>query len=688
MFYNLRSLICNLSSTMFLRIIEMLIGNVFITIVSIKLFRIIRSRINYLDIPIFGFIWIYTASFYTLVIGIFGLLNSHKIAIISLIGLLIVLIFHILKKSPLILPEKDQATPLWKNQQQTPPLEKHKTTPPLEKGAGGISSFLKKFRPSLLEIILCFLALTQLIRIIIHIWYIPPYVWDTMVYHLVNVAEWVQKGRIFAVTTPVDRVYWPASFELLEAWFVVFLHNDLLVKVAPFLYYLLTGASAYAIARTIKLNRSLSMSVVIFYLFTPSLAIQATACKNDVGISAIYLLSIAILLDLLINSGRENFPLHRQLMIVLMAQCLGIGIKPYAAFIAPAPLIISIITILKHRKNPPQSPFQKGEANRIKELVKSQNKLYISIMLLLIISSLFLGSYWYARNFVVFGNPVHPTDFRLGDRLIFGTGNAVQFGPGQRGSASLTGLLENLKSLVKVRIFDKSGAYNSSLGDMTGWGWFNFACGLSAIIYALIFIKYLRLMIISFFISLVGLLTFISIDPWFMRFTMWFPVIFALSFACLISNLNYKWLRAIFLTFAIICTLLNWIAVLNVGEVSIEDFQKMMSLPALKRSTAELTHHQEGMFKKALEIIPENKTIGVCFPNNGWAYPLYDSDYSRHLEYVPVEDMQFAIRMRERNINYLVIERITPEQIQLIEKAFQAGYLTKIEEFLYALFSS
>jgi hypothetical protein len=632
-----------------MRIIEMFIGNAFITAISIILFRIIRSKINYLDIPIFGFVWIYTATFFTLIIGILGLLTSHKITVISIIGLIILFISHLFRKSP----------------------QTHLTKE-------NFKSFLpKKIHLSFLEIILCFLALIQFVRIIIHIWYIPPYVWDTMVYHLVNVAEWVQKGRIFAVATPVDRVYWPASFELLEAWFTVFLHNDLLVKVAPFIYYILTGASAYAITRAIKLNRSLAMAVVVFYLYTPSLSIQATACKNDVGISAVYLISIAILLNLLINGKQDSFPLHRQLLIIMMALCLGIGIKPYMVFISPAIFIIGVIALWKIRSS--------GIFPNFRVWTKHHNKSYISIILLLIVSSLFLGSYWYVRNWIVFANPVHPTDFRIGDHLIFGTGNAVQFGPGQRGSASISGLLENLKSLVTIRIFDKSGAYSSHLSDMTGWGWFNFACGTSAMIYALIFIKYMRLLIVTFIISLIGLFTFISIDPWFMRFTMWFPVIFALSFACLISNLHYKWLKAILITFAIICSLLNFVAVLNVGEISTEDFQKMINLPALRRSTAELTHHQEGMFKKVLERIPKDEIIGVCYPNNGWAYPLYDSDYSRHLEYVPINDIQFVRRMKEKNINYLSIERITPEQMQLIEKAVKDDYLVKIEDFLYAL---
>ena len=631
---------------MFLRIIEMLIGNVFVTFVSIKLFRIIRSKVNHLDIAIFGFIWIYITTLYTLILGIFGLLESHKIAIISIIGLVILL----------SLSYKNLKHPrLW------------------------FDSLTSLYFPrmSLIGIILCILAFLQLVRIIVHIWYIPPYVWDTVVYHLVNVAEWVQKERIYPVITPVGRVYWPASFELLETWFVVFLHHDLLIKVGPFLYYLATGASAYALARSLKLNGTLSVTATILYLFTPSLAIQATACKNDVGISAVFLFSIAIIVDFLVNGRRDTFPLHRQILFVVMALCLGIGIKPYMVFISLAPAIICFWALWKHHI--------KDEGGRMKDENNQSIPHHLSLILFLIVISLFLGSYWYIRNWIVFANPFHPTDFRIGDHLIFGTGNAVQFGPGQRGSASLAGMLENLRSLVTVKIFDKSGAYNSSLGDMSGWGWFNFVCGLPSLLYALIFVKHLRLVIISFLLSLISLLTFISIDPWYMRFTLWFPIIFALSFAFLIQNLSHKWLKALLLSVAMICAILNWIAILNVGEISLEDFQKMMSMPTLLRSTAELTHQYDGAYKKTLQIIPKEEVIGVCFPNNGWAYPLYDADFSRYLEYVPIEDMQFTRNMKQKGIHYLFIERIVPEQTQLIQKSIQSGSLKKIEEFLYAL---
>ena len=44
----------------------------------------------------------------------------------------------------------------------------------------------------LLSLFFFVLIALQFIRMGIHVWFLPPYVWDTLTYHLPNVAEWVQ----------------------------------------------------------------------------------------------------------------------------------------------------------------------------------------------------------------------------------------------------------------------------------------------------------------------------------------------------------------------------------------------------------------------------------------------------------------------------------------------------------------
>ena len=636
----------------FLRILEMLIGNLFVSLMAIYLFRVLRTDIRHLDTPIFGFSWIYTTTLYAFILGIFGLLESHKIAIISLIGIIILVILKFRKRRV---------------------------------GRKPFQIYIPKIRvpKSILGIILCVLALLQLARILFHIWYIPPYVWDTVVYHLVNVTEWVQKQRIHAVTSPVGRLYWPATFEVLEAWFVVFLHHDIIVQVPSFLCYLVAGAAAYALARVLQIGKLLSAAAALFYLFTPTLAIHATSCNTDLPVAAPYLLSVAILLDLLINGRREKHAtsacpyIAKRMLIVIMALSFGFGAKPYTAFISPAPILIFLLAAWKHRL-----------FGDVWNLLRFRHRPSVSrtiLCIFLIAGSVLLGFYWLMRNFIIFDNPFHPTDFRVFGHLVFGTGDAPQFGPGQRGSVSLRAMWQNAFTLVTAKIFDNRSTFTSDLGDMSGWGWFNFVCGIPAFFYALIFRKRLRWLIIAFVLSLLGLFACISVDPWYMRFTLWFPVIFALCFVSLIANLKPKWVGVSLMVLAILCAILNYIAVLDVGRFAVADFQKMMALPPLKRSTAEFTHHYDGAYKYTLARIPKDEIIGYCFPNNGWGYPLYDCDLSRRLKYVPIEDGTFINFMQGQNINYLFVERIKAAQQELIQQAVRNGSLEQIQKYLYVL---
>ena len=74
---------------MLLRLIQMGIGNLFVLGVTIHLFRLLRTTVLHLDIPIFGFLWIFSATLFTFLLGIFGFLAPVPMALVSLVGLLL-----------------------------------------------------------------------------------------------------------------------------------------------------------------------------------------------------------------------------------------------------------------------------------------------------------------------------------------------------------------------------------------------------------------------------------------------------------------------------------------------------------------------------------------------------------------------------------------------------------------------
>ena len=607
---------------MLLRLIQMGIGNLFVLGVTIHLFRLLRTTVLHLDIPIFGFLWIFSATLFTFLLGIFGFLAPVPMAAVSLVGLLLMGL-HILRKR-----ERYLATFV------------------------SLREKCKRPRLTVVGVLLATAAILQLLRITFHVWYTPPYVHDTLTYHLPNVAEWVQKGRIHAISTPVLRSYWPATFEVFESWFVVFLHNDLLIQLGCVSCYLLAVTSVYAICRGLNFGKHLSAGVALLYAYTPSVAIHATSCKNDMAVAGMYLFAMALLVHLLRVGDSSKFPLSRRLLLIAMAFCYGIGTKAYAVFIAPGLILLGIVALAKHRllKKAILSLHPKNISST------SRSILYTSLVL----GSGVLTFYWYVRNYMIFDNPFYPADFKLFGHLIFGSGAPPDPGTSAQSSFSFHSMWQNARNLVTFKILDQFRIY-TDLNRITGWGWFNFACGVSAVIYGLLFDRRVRFIIVCFVISLLSLLGWVFVDDWHGRFLHFFPPVFAIAFGALLICLRIRWATLPLVALAIVCSFFNYLAVLNVGVFSKDDLGRLMALPPLERSLVNANIDYPWVtgsaYRKVLNHVPENEIIGYSLKKNDVIYPLYGSNLSRRLHYLPVSPVSLVDSMNLYGIRYLYFPR-------------------------------
>lgn len=601
---------------MIIRLAMMSIGNLFILGLTGYLFRSLRTKSTHLDLPIFGFIWIFNATLFTFLFGVFGLLHPVPMCVVSLIGLCAMAVHGYRRRSSC-------AALLVK-----------------------LRNRLKGLRITFVGGLLIAAGFLQLGRIAFHVWYVPPYVHDTLTYHLPNVAEWIQQERIHAISSPVIRSNWPAAFEVFETWFVVFLHHDLLIQLGCVACYLLAVASVYAIGRGLGMGTHLAAGTALLFAYTPSVAIHATSCKNDLAAAAFYLFSMAILVDLLRNGNRAAFPLNRQLLFLAMAFAFGVGTKAYTVFIAPGLIVLGIVALVKHR-------LFKAAVHALRPssvLTGRQFLLYSSLLL----GSGFLALYWYARNYAVFDNPFYPADFRLFGHLIFGTGNPPNPGISAQPSFSLHSMWANTRQLVSFKIFDQL-RYYADLHRITGWGWFSFACGISSVIYGVLFDKRVRTLILCFVLSLLSLLGWIFVDDWHGRFLHFFPPIFAIAFGTTLMHLRSRWACVPLTVLAVICCVCNYVAVLNVGVFSKEGLGQLMATPPLKRSAAHPSSPWSGggVYQEIHNRVPKDEVIGFNAGKNHVIYPLYGSSLSRRLRYLPDSIDEVTGFMKSQGIRYL-----------------------------------
>lgn len=512
-----------------------------------------------------------------------------------------------------------------------------------------VNNWWKDF-PRWLKWLTAAFLLASVVRFTFLILALPPFVWDSLTYHLTNVAEWTQRGRITLFETSMARIYTPANYETFTLWFTAFLYHDVIVEAAGLPAYALALASVYSIGRSLKLAPWSAWFAGLAYLSTPALVIAVTGTKNDPHMAAYFLGLLALLLYLESESGDLTNPkLLGVLIIAALMASLAFGTKAYLMHITPGLILVALIGIQ-----------QRGGWHRwvgmIRSLIREwrgKSVGFRTAILGLLVSGLVLGLYWNLRNWVDTGNPFYPYGVRV---------EAVEVLSGVDRTAALSfqRLRENTESLI-WKFGDRQERISPDLTDATGWGWVVYGLGMPAMLWGFLRRRDLRVLLLGFLLSLTLILMSIRPSPWNMRYLLWFPAIFLLALSAWMEFAN----RHVGIPFrmatglAVVGIALNLLVVWNYGRISVEDFERMLSLPLLQRGSAQLSLNMPREYANTLDIVSEEDLLGYNVGENGFIYPLYRPDYSQAITYIPINQdstcQEIAAAMVERGTRYLFV---------------------------------
>ena len=555
-----------------------------VALIAASYVQLQRGRSNAL---LLLFFWIYYTSLYVLLLGSVSLLNPYIFIVVSfVVGVALVRYFS--ERISLMLAD-------YKNYF----------------GQVVHAILSKKWCYAFLGVVIFLLT----IRTVLLTLYWPPYIYDVINYHLPKVADWIQYQKIFMLETAVSRAFWPANFELFQTWFLLFLHHDVIVEFAGVPFYILATISVFVICRSLYIGRRLSLFTALLYATTPSVVFFSICGKNDISVAAIYLFILAILLDF----RKYGQFLKSRLVVIFMALNLAIGTKPIIVFILPGLLLIGLWSLMWH--------------GRDKSWRNEGSEVSGPFLTLSVCSGFILGGYWYIRNIIVYGNPFYPAGFSFLGKLLY-KGDGFP----QQGAFQWSSLVENFLNLATTRIYD-GALLQPDLPNIAGWGWFSFSIGLPCLLVGFFVIKEYRCIVIGFVISLLSLFGWVTPDPWNMRFTLWFPALFAVGFVLILRFFSEYIFRVVMVFFGVICLGLNLVATMNYGETPLPVWKYMACFPVLERSSAMLTTRY---YEKLRRVLSKNEPIAYYGNGNMRIYSLYDSDLSHKVYYIDMSKIKMA----------------------------------------------
>jgi hypothetical protein len=224
---------------------------------------------------------------------------------------------------------------------------------------------------------------------------LPPYAYDALSYHLVNVASWVQQGSFAPPPLDLCCAYYAGNAEVFSAWSAVLLGSDHLVGTVQIAAAAAGGIATAGIARAVGLDRAAAASAGALFVLTPVVVAQAPTAYVDVLQTTFVLCAL---------HGLARFARQAEvgrLLVPALAAAVLSGTKGHGLLWAAAIGITALVLTALHVQH---GRLSSGRA------VRALAAAFLACAV--------LGGWWYLRNLLQTGNPLYPFEVRFAGRTI------------------------------------------------------------------------------------------------------------------------------------------------------------------------------------------------------------------------------------------------------------------------------
>jgi hypothetical protein len=505
----------------------------------------------------------------------------------------------------------------------------------------------------------------------------PSYSWDALYYHLPMIGQIIQSGAIQENPTPsfIQQFIniFPKNINLFFIWNIIFLKKDTIVDLSQLFFTIAGVFTVYSICIKLNIKERFAVYSSLLFFFTPVLILQSTVNYVDGAVSVLFLIAVNFLMyndpEHCVDKKASLIPSKKKkssLLLAGLSSGILLGSKP------TSPLFLMVLTgaiviqeCLKH-----SGLFKIARENN-RYVLRDSLKTYLFYFIL---PALFLGGYWYARNWVFYGNPLYYMDISIFNITLFK-------GLRQDWVEPAPAIINNLTYLTKLfYVWLERVEYYLYDSRLSGFGPVWFILFLPAIVFSLIYAagkkKYSFL-----FISVVLVVTFL-LHPrnWTTRYVIFIVGLGAMSYGLLCDYLHEK--SAPLRIMALVLVLYTFLTS-NSPCIMPAKVKEFLSLPPAERT---LSRHKPFNIDikvrdeyghwiwignnisgdDTLAYTFERKTLDTSRPF--FLAPLWNREFSNRVIYVKSEDYnQWLTDLEKQNVTYVLIKQ-TSEEDKWIEK--------------------
>jgi hypothetical protein len=491
------------------------------------------------------------------------------------------------------------------------------------------------------------------LRTALHVWFVAPWGGDETVYHLPKLAVWMQEGTLARPDLWDTRSLYPGGMQALQVWWVGFLRHDVVIELAGVEFLGAAALVAFALARQAGLPRPAALLAAVLFAGLPVNVTQSTSGINDLAVTALVLTAYAFAL--------RTGPLARDLGFIAVVGLLGMSIKPTILYACTG-----MVLPVAWRLMPRNRVAQEGAISPLR----------VGLLALAAI----VGSYWYLRNALEFGNPIYPAGVSILGWQPFNERPGIEFwhgaGFGQHTSPTSESLQLNVNDLLSNRLHDAWQPFGPLCYRIAGWGWYGMALGLPAFLLALRERRLPWTWVAALMLAALVTLAMVKADAWNMRFIAWLSILPCLSIAAVLPTLGAPARRA------------AWYLLLLASGMNVIGATFCAGInPRTAARTVRVSWETRDGRDIALEkAVPAERGEPVAYQSLFMAlYPLYGPDFSRRVFVYRGGPEELPDFMRRRGIRYAMLTRIWEYEDRKVERWLAEGRLLQMDGYWYRL---